>query len=163
MELDEIIQRSIVTQTLENESRQLKIKKLKDAVSALGFNVVQNVPYDGNCFFHAVGLLCGKDEHLFREETVRFKEQEMLNDSNSFYDESLIRILQAPNEDVQDNRVCKAIADMTGRVVVVLTLFNDERPITPETIYPTNGNKEDPCIYIGHIEDSHFVPIRGMN
>ncbi|CAC5379825.1 unnamed protein product [Mytilus coruscus] len=77
MELDGIIQRSIVTQTLENEYRQMKIKKLKDAVSTLGFNVLQNVPYDGNCFFHAVGLLFGKDGHLFREETVRFIEQEV--------------------------------------------------------------------------------------
>lgn len=85
MELDEIIQRSIVTQTLENESRQLKIKKLKDAVSALGFNVVQNVPYDGNCFFHAVGLLCGKDGHLFREETVCFIEQEVGTATGEYY------------------------------------------------------------------------------
>ena len=47
------------SQKKEQEERENEMKQLNLLVESCGYSIMQNVPYDGNCFFNSVAVLIG--------------------------------------------------------------------------------------------------------
>jgi len=54
------IRASLNSAVSEQQQRDSDLQRLKDHVDSFGLEVSLNVPYDGNCFFHAISHLVGK-------------------------------------------------------------------------------------------------------
>lgn len=73
--MDAMLDVSLVSAAEESERRKKSLNLLNTHVSGFGFKVSNNVPYDGNCFFHAVCCLLERtesDAKELRQELVTF-------------------------------------------------------------------------------------------
>ncbi len=85
MDLADILHTSVAasleTASYEQNTREKEFNDLKDHVQAYGYNILCNVPYDGNCFFTSVCLLIGKKEseasHL-RHQLIEFLKSKVI-------------------------------------------------------------------------------------
>jgi hypothetical protein len=72
-DLDAALQASLVSAMDDTKRKKDALDVLEHHVKSYGYFIVNNVAYDGNCFFHAVGSLIARtDVKLLRQELVTF-------------------------------------------------------------------------------------------
>lgn len=60
--MEQILKNSTLTALLEDSDRKAGLELLRKHVLLYSYDIMNNVPYDGNCFFNAVASLIDKDE-----------------------------------------------------------------------------------------------------
>ena len=82
--------------------------------------------------------------------------------SNTSYNEDFLTLLLQSFKEVEDTRVCTVVSDFIGRPVHAVTVSTDQ-PLEgsgrSHQYYPTTPKRAAKPIYIGLIEDKHFVPL----
>lgn len=61
----------------EDERRKNYIESLELSVNALGYNILKNVSYDGNCFYNAIAELPNESGVELRKCVTEFIKQEV--------------------------------------------------------------------------------------
>lgn len=64
--LNEALRASVMSDVSEQRQRTDALEKLKRDAALYGYKVATDVPYDGNCYFTAVGHAVGKSEEQTR-------------------------------------------------------------------------------------------------
>ena len=60
--MDEAIEASLHSAAAESESRKEDLELLRTHTEQFGYRIVRNVPYNGDCFFHAVCVTLARPE-----------------------------------------------------------------------------------------------------
>lgn len=163
MSAQQEIEESIDLADEQERKRNEQLRRLADAVSKCGYVIQCNVPYDGNCFFHAVAIHTGGDGTIIRKSLVDFLVSERVSsDLKMAIDEELLINLKQPSAAVNDDTVCKAVAEFTGRDVVVITSDPDDAmsPAIVHTFRHCSSSSDLQPVVLGHIMDTHFVPLK---
>ena len=146
--------------SFENEelTRHEELSSLELAVNEVLMTVAENVPYDGNCFFNTILKLLphlSHDASSLREALHSYLISSACpNELAALLDIQFLADLCTPFKEVSDDRVVVATAQMLECSITVYTVTSNN---TKRSI--THGTKL-PHIYIGHIEDKHFVPLK---
>lgn len=68
----------------EEDRRANDFKSLEITVNEMGYKVLKNVPYDGNCFFNAVAEFTNESGIELRKRVAEFVEREVRCMNNYF-------------------------------------------------------------------------------
>ena len=70
--MNSLMQQSLNTFEAEEEWKKRDFINLQKTVAEKIYEVITNVPYDGNSFFHATRLQLGKSDTSLRNDIVQF-------------------------------------------------------------------------------------------
>lgn len=65
--VNEVLRASRDSAALEEKARRAQFEKMKTDALSCGYEVLCDVPADGNCYFHAIQHLLGKDFESSRD------------------------------------------------------------------------------------------------
>ncbi|XP_053649865.1 uncharacterized protein [Cherax quadricarinatus] len=159
----ETVRASITTAEKERLKREDHLKVLLSKTQARGLVLHSPVPYDGDCLFHSVLRLVPSSPPaagLLRDSLVRFfTSQRCSRELRATADGSFLMELSQQHRDVSDDRVVKGLAEHLSVAINVISLDPSNNNESQLSYYP--GERQPSLtIYIGHIKDEHYVPLR---
>ena len=149
----------------EDEQRASQLQFLLEKAEEKNLELHSAVQYDGDCLFHSVlkllpdpsTLQCLDSTSLRRTLVKYFESDACADELKCLTIEEFINHLRQPYRDVEDDLTVDGLAELTKKTVRVLTLDPEDGTTTEKTYKPSFPTGE---IYIGHIKDKHFAPLK---
>ena len=145
----------------EESVREKQLDALNSAMEPHNLCVAENVPYDGNCYFSTILKLVPDASHdpcsLRRALHGYVISAECPSEISQSLDSDFLADLATPYKEMSDDRVVSATVHMLKCTVTVYTVSANRIVRTA-----THGTQQ-PHIFVGHIEDKHFVPLTPLS
>ena len=160
--MDIAIQQSMRDAELEETERKLELEEMLVRAEGQGYQLLQSVPYDGDCFFHSVAAQAETESgQALRQSIVAYLESDEPPEAlKSSVTDDLLRCLRTPARDVEDSRVSQAVAEYLGCNVVVFSHDRVADTTHTHTFNPHQRVRGRDDVMLGHIVDKHFVPLK---